>query len=421
MENPPSAVPQPGRKFSSRQRQLEPEESLDISEEGFKQSRVAVAMAAAGPPAPSCGWGHSQGRGSSSPAPVVPGLQGGRAAVGHVLQPQSCPSAGAGGSHCHMPPAPSPGGPCPGWVEGAGTQADPVPHPPWHQPSPIPWPAAPAWARTALLAPAFAARGEVPATDVVTAGHGHADGTSWEVPTGALGCRLPSALGVFAQHSAESLDDPGRAAVGRCQTPALEHPLALHQPWPRPQRRSRQWQCRTRSWGWGSWMWDPASIGLVMLLPVQPCSPTPSPPVHNAGGPKGPCKRGGLCLSHSSQGPSAESSSNLHQPCWGRWVEVVPCWARTGHAAGRGHSWSRCSLEGPKGPISAFNEWEWERALYCNSSNYIVHPWQATPVGVQRHGITISHLARRLGSAPCRQAAIQGRAIKGCRARCEVR
>ena len=60
-------------------------------------------------------------------------------------------------------------------------------------------------------------------------------------------------------------------------------------------------------------------------------------------------------------------------------------------------------------------------ALYCNSSNYIVHPWQPTPVGVQCHGIAISHLAQRPGSAPCLQAAGQGWAIKGCRERCEVR
>lgn len=94
---------------------------------------------------------------------------------------------------------------------------------------------------------------------------------------------------------------------------------------------------------------------------------------------------------------------------------------RTGRAAGRGHSWSRCSLAAPRGPVSAFNEWEWERALYSNSSNYIVHPWQPTPAGVQRHGITIRHLARRAGSAPCHRAAGQGWAIKGCGARCEVR
>ena len=420
VETPPGAFPQPGRKFSSRQRQLEPKESLDISEEGFKQSRVAVAMAAAGPPAPSRGWGHSQGGGSSSPVPAVPGLPGRRRAVGHVLQPQPCPCTEAGGSRCQALPVLSLGGPCLGWAEGAGTRADPIPHPPWGQPSPAPHPATPAWARAAL-APAFAASGKAPAAIVVTAGHGHADGTSQEVPVGAPGCRLPAALGVFARHSAESSDDPGRAAVGRCQTPALEHPLASHQPWPRPRRRSRQRQCRTHGWGWGSWTWDPASAGLGLLLPVRPCPPAPSPPVHDAGGPKGHHKPGGLRLSHSSRGPSAESSSSLHQPGWGRRAEAAPCWARTGRAAGRGHSWSRCSLEGPKGPISAFNEWEWERALYCNSSNYIVRPWQPTPVGVQRHGITISHLAWRLGSAPCRRAASQGRAIKGCRARCEVR
>lgn len=35
-------------------------------------------------------------------------------------------------------------------------------------------------------------------------------------------------------------------------------------------------------------------------------------------------------------------------------------WATMGCVAGRGHSWSRCSPEGPKGPVSAFNEWEQE-------------------------------------------------------------
>lgn len=33
---------------------------------------------------------------------------------------------------------------------------------------------------------------------------------------------------------------------------------------------------------------------------------------------------------------------------------------KDGCAADRGHNWSRCSLEGPRGPISAVNEWEWE-------------------------------------------------------------
>lgn len=187
-----------------------------------------------------------------------------------------------------------------------------------------------------------------------SAWHRHAVGTAREVPTGVLGSQLPAALGVFAQRSAESWDDPGRAAVGRCQTSALEHPLAAHQPWPRPRRRSRQRRCHTRSWGRGSRAWDPASAGLVLLLPVPPhwCM--------MPGGPKCPPEPGGLCLPRASRAPSAESSSSLRRPGWGQWLEAALCWARTGPAAGRGHSWSRCSLEGPRGPVSVFNEWEWE-------------------------------------------------------------
>lgn len=83
-------------------------------------------------------------------------------------------------------------------------------------------------------------------------------------PCGCSGSKLPAAWGVLAECSAESSADPGRAAIGRCQTLALEHPLASHQSW--QQHRSQQWQSHTCGWGWSSWMWD------------QPCPPRLAPP-----------------------------------------------------------------------------------------------------------------------------------------------
>lgn len=83
--------------------------------------------------------------------------------------------------------------------------------------------------------------GEAPAS----CGAGWAQARWGHVTPGPRGCcRLPAAVGVFAQHGAASSDDPGAAAVGRCQTPALEQPLASHQPRPPPRHRSRQLHTR---------------------------------------------------------------------------------------------------------------------------------------------------------------------------------
>lgn len=83
---------------------------------------------------------------------------------------------------------------------------------------------------------------------------------------GCSGSKLPAVWGVLAQHSSrESSDDPGRAAMGRCQTLALEHPLASHQPWPRHSAGASSVRA-THGWGWSSWMWDPVSA-------IQPCPP----------------------------------------------------------------------------------------------------------------------------------------------------
>lgn len=154
-------------------------------------------------------------------------------------------------------------------------------------------------------------------------GHGHTNSMPQEVPVGAPGCRLPDALGVFAQHSAESSDDPVRAAMGRCQTPAaLEHPLATNQPWPHPWHSSRQWPCHTCCWVQGSWLWDFECMRLALLLPAWPFPPAPSPLVHPIfGRPKGPHRSGELCLSHGSQSHQ-RSSFSLCRLDWGQWAEA---------------------------------------------------------------------------------------------------
>lgn len=70
--------------------------------------------------------------------------------------------------------------------------------------------------------------------------------------------------------------------MGRCQTLALEHPLASHQSWPRPQHRSQQWQSHT-------WLGMKLSdVGPCVCNPALPSLPAPSSPVHNAGGLKVP-------------------------------------------------------------------------------------------------------------------------------------
>lgn len=69
----------------------------------------------------------------------------------------------------------------------------------------------------------------------------------------AAGCRLPW---VCLPSTVQSPRMTWQSSVGRCQTPALEHPLASRQPWPRPRRRSRQRQHHTRGWGQSSWTRD---------------------------------------------------------------------------------------------------------------------------------------------------------------------
>lgn len=247
-------------------------------------------MAAAGPPAPSHGWGQGQGGGSSSPALAVPGLPGrgrrwatscstspapvlgtkGPAATRRLCHPQE-------GRAQHRLRMPAHGHTPSCALPGAGRL--PLPG---RRPRPRPM-------LLLHLHSQQVARCLPPAA--VTAGHGHTDGTSREVPAGAPGCRLPAALGVFAQHSAESSDDPGRAAVGRCQTPALEHPLASHQPWPRPRRRSGQRQCHTQCPQLGTGL---PRHGTLHLRGWHCCShsgPAHLPPPHQCtmtGGPKDP-------------------------------------------------------------------------------------------------------------------------------------
>lgn len=109
----------------------------------------------------------------------------------------------------------------------------------------------------------------------------------WHVTRGPHGCsRLPAALGVFALHSAESLHDPGRAAMGRCQTPALEHPLASHQLWLGPGAAAAAAAALPHTQlGMGLQDVEPTSVRWVLLLPVQLCAP-----MHSAGDPKVPTR-----------------------------------------------------------------------------------------------------------------------------------
>lgn len=167
---------------------------------------------------------------------------------------------------------------------------------------------------------------------VVTPGHMARHGRSLWV----LWHRLPAAWGVLAQHSAESSDDPGRAAMSRCQTLVLEHPLASHQSWPRPRHRSQQWQSHTCGWGWRcGTLCLPSSPALLAhpLLTSAQCSrawrsPQPgglSPP-HGSGG-------------HQQRAPPATPAGRGVMGASGA------TWVAMGCVAGRGHSWSSCSPE----------------------------------------------------------------------------
>lgn len=183
-------------------------------------------MAAAGPPAPSRGWGHSQGRGSSSPMPAVPGLRGRRAVVGRVLQPQPCPAAPDRGSRCQALPAPSPGGLCPGRAEGAAQWADPIPHPPRGQPSPAPRPVTPSPA-SAALAPVFAASGKAPATGC---GHCWARARRRHVTGGPRGCsglQAARCLGCVCPAQCGVLRRPWQSSRGQVPNPSPGASLGL--------------------------------------------------------------------------------------------------------------------------------------------------------------------------------------------------
>lgn len=62
-------------------------------------------------------------------------------------------------------------------------------------------------------------------------------------------------------------------------------------------------------------------------------------------------------------------------------------------------------------------------ALYCNSSNYIVHPWQSALAGAQRRGrgITIEPPGREAWQRAMPPSSRPGQGSGSCQARCEVR